>query len=119
MSDRELRRILTDIIEDLEVGRLRLRSPLRVVRRAILPAALAASLGFFACDSEPVGSARDGGVDARADVGPLPDAIYAAPFDAFLPEDATVDEDADFTDAEAVDSGPIGVYLAPPPIVPD
>jgi hypothetical protein len=121
MSDREIRRILTAVMEDLDTGRLRLRSPLRLVRRAMAPVVLAASLGLAACDSEAVGSAgeRDAGPDARPDVYRLADATYAAPFDVYLPQDAAPAEDADLTDASVVDSGPIGVYLAPPPVDPE
>jgi len=104
MSDREMRRILLEVLWDVEAGRLRLPRAARLLRRAVLPAVLGASLGLAACDSEPVGRAGDAAVlDARSpDAGPQADA--AADLDASTVQDA--------------DPCPNCVYMAPPPIEP-
>jgi hypothetical protein len=137
MSDFELRKILRDVMDDLDRGRLRLQS--RVARGVVLPAAMVAGLGLAglglaACDTSSVGNAQD----ARPDVQNIVDAAYMAPdvaldavaLDAVAPAymgpivdggvdaeavtDADVDEDADI-----VDSGPHTLYMGPPPIDPE
>jgi len=125
MSDSELRRILRGVIDDLNQGRLRLRSPLRMVKGAVLPALMASSLGLAACETNSVGNAYDAradveniadgaygvpDVDAGPDVENFVDAAYMAPF-------PDADADADL-DAEVVDSGPNTLYMGPPPIDP-
>ncbi len=123
MSDSDLRKILRGVIDDLDTGRLRLRTPLRMVKGAVIPALMAAGLGLAGCDTNSVGNAQD----ARPDVENVADAAYMAPFlDAGLdseapvyagPFDAEVVVDADL-DAEVVDSGPNTLYMGPPPIDP-
>lgn len=135
MSDSELRQILHGVMDDLDRGRLRLRSrlrkPLVLVKGAMIPAVMAASLGLAACDTDSVGSAQD----ARPDVQNIADAAYMAPvvdaaLDAVAPVymgpivdggvDAEVVTDADVSyDAEIVDSGAGPLYMGPPPVDPD
>lgn len=133
MSDSELRKILRGVIDDLDRGRLRLRSRLRVplglAKGAVIPAVMAASLGLAACDTDSMGKAQD----ARPDVQNISDALYMAPdvaldsvapaymgpivdggVDAEVVTDADVDEDAD-----VVDSGPNTLYMGPPPVEPE
>jgi len=127
MSDFELRKILRDVMGDLDRGRLRLRN--RVTRGAVIPAVMAAGLGLglAACDADPVGSAQD----ARPDVYNIADAAYMAPdvaLDAVAPAylgpivdggvDAVVVTDANVDDDARVDSGPHTLYMGPPPIDP-
>lgn len=113
MSDSDLRKILRGVIDDLETGRLRLRSPLRRVKGVLIPALMAAGLGLAGCDTNSVGNAYD----ARADVENVADAAYMAPFlDAGLDAEVVVDADLD---ADVVDSGPNTLYMGPPPIEPE
>lgn len=128
MSDFELRKILRDVMDDLDRGRLRLRN--RVTRGAVIPAVLAAGLGLgvAACDTNSVGSAQD----ARPDVYNYVDAAYAVPdvaLDAVAPAymgpivdggvDAIVVTDANVDDDAVVDSGPNTLYMGPPPVDPE
>jgi hypothetical protein len=127
MSDFELRKILRDVMDDLDRGRLRLRN--RVARGVVLPAAMVAGLGLAACDTNAVGP----GHDARPDVQNIVDAAYMAPdvaLDAVAPAymgpivdggvDAEVVTDADVDeDADIVDSGPHTLYMGPPPVDPE
>jgi len=129
MSDSDLRKILRGVMRDLDRGRLRLRTPLRLVKGAMIPAVMAASLGLAGCDTDSVGNAQD----ARPDVQSFADAAYMAPdvaLDSVAPVymgpivdggvDAEVVADADVDyDAEAVDSGPNTLYMGPPPIEPE
>lgn len=130
MSDFELRKILRDVMDDLDQGRLRLRN--RVARKALIPAVMAAGLGLglgmAGCDSDSVGSAQDAGPDVQIIV----DAAYMAPdvaLDAVAPAymGPIVDGGTDAlapaymgpeVDAE-VDSGPNTLYMGPPPVDPD
>ena len=59
MSDSDLRKILRDVIDEVDDGRLKLWRPIQAVRRLALPAVLAASIGGAACNSEPVGTPQD------------------------------------------------------------
>lgn len=128
MSDFELRKILRDVMDDLDRGRLRLRN--RVTRGAVIPAVMAAGLGLgvAACDTDSVGSAQD----ARPDVVNHVDAAYMAPdvaLDAVAPAymgpivdggvDAMVVTDANVDDDAVVDSGPNTLYMGPPPVDPE
>lgn len=133
MSDFELRKILRDVMDDLDQGRLRLRG--RVVRKALLPAVMAAGLGLgvAGCDTNSVGNIHDAGPDGQTIV----DAAYMAPdvaldavapaymgpivdggTDALAPAYMGPEVDAEADDAE-VDSGPHTLYMGPPPIDPD
>ncbi len=99
MSERDLRRILNEIIEDFDTGRIRLiRSRLPGVRNVVGSAVIAVTMGLggVACDTSGVGVATDAGTqqDATAeqfdgggdllymappvDAGPMPE--YAEPF---------------------------------------
>lgn len=77
MSDRDLRRILNEIIDDLDSGRVRAPRPRRLVRWLGAPM-LAASLGLGAagCDDRAIGYVDDAGVQ-QIDAGTTED--YAAP----------------------------------------
>jgi hypothetical protein len=143
MSDHELRRILKQTIEDIDAGRIRVRSPRRsILRHLLAPPLIAASLGLAAgCDTRSVGASDDGGTrpdaavtqDGEVDSGPVDlygvmtndggpftvDAAYMAPFDSgpeppyMAPFDGGVDS-GDDGDAET-DGGPIPLYQVPPP----
>ena len=123
MSDSDLRKILRDVIDEVDDGRLKLWRPIQAVRRLALPAVLAASIGGAACNSEPVGTPQD----ARPDVRNYVDGAYGVPFDAWVPpQDAEIYPDADLDDdaavaddAEVIDDGGIYLYMSPPPIDPD
>ncbi|MFH2006932.1 MAG: hypothetical protein ABI333_10145 [bacterium] len=123
MSDSDLRKILRDVIDEVDGGRLKLWRPIQAVRRLALPAVLAASIGGAACDSEAVGTPQD----ARPDVWNYVSDAYGVPFDAWVPpQDGAIYPDADLTDdagaaddAEVIDDGSIFLYMGPPPIDPD
>jgi hypothetical protein len=134
MSDHDLRRILQEIIEDLDAGRLRPARPRRLIRWLGAPV-LAASLGLgvAGCNDRALGYADDAG--AQVDAGSNED--YAAPpvdagniFAYGIPpvlEDAGVDASAEewdggaydlygvpFEEADAaVDPPPEAMYSAP------
>lgn len=125
MSDRDLRRILNDIIDDLDAGRVRPPRPRRLVRWLGAPV-LAASLGLGAagCDDRAIGYTDDAGVNQQVDSGSSED--YAAPpvdagniFAYGIPpmdEDASIEDVDAEADAEAdaeVDPPFAGLYAAP------
>ncbi len=133
MSDRELRQILQDVIEDIDSGRVR---PPRRLMRWLGPSALAVSLGVAGaagCDARPVGVESDGGVavtvdagleqDAeppRADAQVTPDAqpqLDAGPLvmygPAWPPVDGGAMEDYGVSPVEP-DGGPFDLYGVPP-----
>jgi hypothetical protein len=100
MSDRDLRRILEEVITEIDQGRLRPIVPMRMRGRiggAILAAAL--GLGVTACEGRVVGAVTDAG-------GP-PDVVRLEQPDAAVFPDAEVFPDA------APDSGPIPAYGIP------
>ena len=105
MSDLDLRRILNEIIDDFDTGRIRtVRARLPTVRNVVGSAVIAVTLGLggVACDTQSVGSTTDagshttdagteqdaamqidGGMDLlymapMVDAGPMPE--YAEPF---------------------------------------
>lgn len=82
MSDFELRRILQDVIEDLDSGRVRL-APRGAWRRAAGAAILAAGLGLgglSGCTDRAVGVGDDAGArDARVWLDAGPNADYDTP----------------------------------------
>ena len=105
MSDKELRQILTEVMEDLQSGRLVHWRARKILRRAVVPALLAASLGLASCDTEGVGMPPDSGNWA----------MYAAPA-----VDAGADADADADVVPDADWGcPACLYMAPPPVDPE
>lgn len=131
MSDRDLRRILSEIIEDFDTGRIRrIRGRLPGVRKVVGSAVIAAALGLggAACDTRSVGAPTDAGthqdvvvqVDAGGDLlymapmvdaGPMPE--YAEPFfDAgIMPSyGEPFYEDAGMA---PVDAGDAPAYMAP------
>lgn len=134
MSDRELREILLDTIQDIDEGRVAIRRPRRSILRHILaPPLIAASIGLAAgaCGGETSGGGQDAGgqhdvhfVDAAEQDGQEPDAGLpdSALPDSALPDSALPDgeiRDAEtdgdiFTDAE-VDGEIVVLYMAPPP----
>jgi len=91
MSDRDLRQILNDIIDDLDTGRLRAHRPRRLLRWLGAPV-LAATLGLggAGCEDRAIGYAEDAGVQQM---------------DAASHEDAAVQQ---------VDAGSIFAYGIPP-----
>lgn len=132
MSDRDLRRILNEIIDDFDTGRIQLlRSRLPGVRNVVGSAVIAVTMGLggVACDTQSVGTATDagpqrdavsqidGGVDLlymapAVDAGPMPE--YAEPFidggitPAYaepFPDDGGV--------YEVLDAGDAPAYMAP------
>ncbi len=79
MSEREMRRLLQDVIQDIDAGRVDVRPRRRQgpgrLRRLVAPPLIAASLGLglgaagsTGCDGRNVGTAEDGGGDASAQV---------------------------------------------------
>ena len=137
MSEREIRRILNEIIDDFDAGRIHpVRRRLPKVRNFVGSAMIAATLGLggVACDTQSVGSISDAGVqrDAAAqqidggmdllymapmvDAGPMPE--YAEPFDdgGIMPaygepfyDDGGVYEYA----SPPIDAGEAPAYMAP------
>ena len=135
MSDTELRRILTEVIEDLDTGRVILPRPVRPGIRALLAGpALAAGMALTGCLGGPVYGAPSTDariVDAALDGGGV-DAMYAAPWDAHVDaapgpdaapdsrvDDGGAPEYAVITDGgardAAVDGGGVPLYMGPPP----
>ncbi len=99
MSEREMRRILSDVIADIEAGRVRPRRGLRRIGAFIGGGAIAATLALTGCDPDaaPAYGVPDSTVvqsDGDVDVGPI--AEYAGP-----PMDA------------GLDSGPLVDYGVP------
>jgi len=109
MSDRDLRRILNDIIEDLDSGRLRPHRPRRLVRWIGGPA-LAASLGLglglgaTGCDDRAIGYAEDAGVH-QVDTG-----VHQADTGMHQVDAGSTEDYA----APPVDAGGIYAYGIPP-----
>lgn len=118
MSDRDLRRILNEVIDEIDRGRLRPVPPARRRGRlggAVLAAAL--GLGLAAgggCGGRVVGTVTDGG--GLPDVAQMDPPDAAPPPDAEPLPDATPEPDAEpEPDAGTVlvlDSGVIAMYLA-------
>jgi hypothetical protein len=121
MSEREMRSILHEVMEDIEQGRLSPPRPsqrrLRLVR-VVGPPLMAASLGLTGCMSTGIGTQDDGGVDGggaaatdarTSDAGAVPP--YMGPFDATVDGGPTLEYMAPF-DA-TVDGGPTLEYMAP------
>jgi len=127
MSDRDLRRILEEVIEEIDQGKLRPLAPARLrgkIGGAVLAAVL--GLGVAACNGRVVGTVTDGG--GLPDVAQLdrPDGAQIDPPDAEVVADAAVDSgpqtaygipqvDAGDVDAGTVvtlDGGVISMYLA-------
>jgi hypothetical protein len=132
MSDRDLRRILDEIIEDFDTGRIQLiRSRMPGIRNVVGSAVIAVTLGLggVACDTQSVGTTGDAGPqrDAAAqidggmdllymappvDAGPMPE--YAEPFDdgGIMPAYAEPFPD-DGGGYEYLDAGDVPAYMAP------
>ncbi len=132
MSDRDLRRILEEVIEEIDQGKLRPLAPARLrgkIGGAVLAAAL--GLGVAACNGRVVGTVTDAG--GLPDVAQLdrPDGAQIDPPDAEVVADAAVDSgpqtaygipqvdagDVDAGDVDAgtvvtLDGGVISMYLA-------
>lgn len=128
MNDNDLRRMLKDVIEEIDSGRITLKRPgssllRRLLRPGILAASLSLGMGAAGCDTRSVGSPYDGTV--QQDVYNSPDAAYMAPFDAayMAPFDAGPQPDAGLSDAAVedaeIDGGMVVLYMGPPPIEPD
>lgn len=124
MSDRDLRRILNEIIEDFDTGRIRtIRRHLPTVRNVVGSAVIAVGLGLggVACDTQSVGSATDAGTqqDAAAQIDGGGDLLYMAPMvDAGpMPEYAEPFYDGGIMPAYGepfYDDGGIYEYASPP-----
>lgn len=122
MSDRELRQVLQDVIEDMDSGRVVPWRGGRRLKTVVAGAALAAGLALAGCGKPVYGVV---GVDARPDTGatdaygiPLMDTgatdAYGIPqmdtgVDAAPTTDASVSEDAGL-----VDDGGVFLYGVPP-----
>lgn len=134
MSDRDLRRILSEIIEDFDSGRIRrIRGRLpsgRSVRNVVGSAMIAATLGLggVACDTRSVGTPTDAGThqDVATQVDSGMDLLYMAPpVDAGpMPEYGEPFYDAGIMPAYGepfyddagltpVDAGDVPAYMAP------
>lgn len=117
MSDRDLRRILNEIIDDFDAGRIQtVRTRLPTVRNVVGSAVIAVTLGLggVACDTESVGSANDAtttttdaatGQDAATQIDGGMDLLYMAPIvDAGpMPEYAE----------PFIDAGDVPAYMGP------
>lgn len=122
MSDGDLRKILNDIIDDLDTGRARVPRPRRLVRwigAPVLAASVGLGLGGMGCNERAIGHTDDAGVTQQVDSGSSED--YAAP-----PVDAgnvyaygippMEDAGTEAADAEAdadLDPPNAGLYAAP------
>lgn len=123
MSDRDLRRILSEIIEDFDTGRIRMiRTRLPGVRNVLGSAVIAVTLGLgsAACDTQSVGTATDAGPqrDAAAQIDGGMDLMYMAPaVDAGpMPEYAEPFYDGGIMPAYAepfYDAGDVPAYMGP------
>ncbi len=104
MSDGDLRRILNEIIDDFDTGRIRIvRKRLPTVRNVVgsVVIAVALGLGGVACDTESVGSMTDA-TTHTTDAGTQPDAA------------AQIDGGVDLMYmAPEVDAGPMPEYAEP------
>ncbi len=124
MSDRDLRKLLNEIIEDFDAGRIRMvRRRLPGVRNMVGSAMIAATLGLggVACDTQSVGTSTDAGAqrDAAAQVDAGGDLLYMAPeVDAGpMPEYAEPFMDGGIMPAYGepfYDDGGIYEYASPP-----
>jgi hypothetical protein len=124
MSDRDIRQILNEIIEDFDAGRLRMvRTRLPTVRNVVGSALVAVALGLggAACDGRGVGTATDAGVqrDVAVQVDGGMDLLYMAPMvDAGpMPEYAEPFQDGGIMPAYGepfYDDGGVYEYMAPP-----
>jgi len=126
MSDRELRQVLLDVIDDIDTGRVVPRRG-KGLRTLLVGSALAAGLALTGCEiSQPVYGVpiTDAAVDARTDDGSM--TAYGIPpvdagLDAAPTADASVDagptEDYGAPDVDAgadVDDGGVFLYGVPP-----
>ena len=110
MSDRELRQVLRDVIEDIDTGRVVPWRGGRRLKTMLAGAALAAGLALTGCTDEAVGVAPDAGPDTGAtDAYGIPlmdtgatDAYGIPQMDTGVP-----------TDVDVVDAGPTEDYGAP------
>jgi hypothetical protein len=106
MSDQELRKVLQDVMEEIDSGRLRPLRPKRLrgtLRGAILAAAL--GLSTAACGGRAVGGDPDAGTQPHPDV-----ATQQLDAGTQQPDAATVQLDAG---EPQVDSGPLTAYGIP------
>lgn len=135
MSDLEMRKLLRQVMADIEAGRGPRKRPWRRLGPWLAPPLLAASLGLAACGNTAVGTEQDATVTADAVMDAAQrdaaTAAYMAPFDAALdaeadtgvmppymapPFDAGPEPDyASPFDAGVEDGGSIPLYMGPPP----
>ncbi len=119
MSDRELRRILHDIIDDLDAGRLRAPRPRRFIRWLGAPV-LAASLGLgvAGCEDRSIGYTTDAAVE-QVDAGTYEDstAPQVDGGNVFAYGIPPIDEDAGApsvdADVQQYDGGNMDLYGVP------
>ncbi len=110
MSDREMRRLLKDVMADIEAGKVKSRRRLGRLGALIGGGAIAATMALSACDTEPApayGVPPDSTVvqyDADVDAGPVIE--YGGP-DIDAGVDASTSVDAD------IDAGPVVDYGGP------
>lgn len=105
MSDKELRRLLHEVIDDLDAGRIQApRGRLHALGRRLGPPLLAAGLGLglAGCDARAIGMGDDAGTPR--------DAVAARDADA-QPDDIIAPA---YSVPWIVDGGPTLEYMAPP-----
>jgi hypothetical protein len=115
MSDREMRRLLQDVMDDIEAGRVKPRRRFGRLKAVLGGGAIAATLALTGCDTDaaPVyGVPPDATVqyDAASDAEPLTDAEAEA--DAEADAGPVVDYGGPDIDA-GVDAGPVVDYGGP------
>jgi len=123
MSDRELRRLLNEVIDDIETGKVKLPRRGRLARLGVglgAPAALAIGMAMAGCDPPtaaygvpPVDAGvHDAGPDAEVDAGPVIE--YGGPeIDAAVDDGAVVDYGVPPVDG-SLDDGAVVDYGVPP-----
>lgn len=113
MNDEELRKILHEVMEEIEESRSRVGgSRFGFLRKALIPGMIAASLGLAGCDGRGIGSNDDAGLDDAAismDVGAGMDVeVDRTTMDSeVLPPYMAPPYDAE------IDAGPQPVYKSP------
>lgn len=124
MSDRELRKIVKEVIADIDSGRIRLPRPRWSRLKALLaPPVIAASLGMAAmgCDDRAVGISDDGGVqhhiydagEESPDAARFPDGDFFPAYGEPFPELTDASTEEPDADEVGLDGGFFGVYSVP------
>jgi hypothetical protein len=107
MSDKDYRQLLSEVMQEIDSGRLTVRHPRGGLFRYLGPPLLAASLGLGACGDTAIGTGQDAGPGddgtVATDAVGYADAAYMAPFDA-----------RPWPDARPLDGYVIPPYMGPP-----